>query len=107
MQLEDDDIRAVLARAEEIQSATTLGSLNSVEMEALIHAAEEVGLTRPAIERALRERLNLPLKPLSMGDLTFAKSADEKFYVAEIVAAAQDGYRVRFLRGGEHSGVVR
>jgi hypothetical protein len=103
MRLEDEDIRAVLARAEEIQSANPQGDGMSTELEAVIHAAEQVGLARPAVERALRERFNLPIRPLSVGDLAFAKSADGKYYVAEILSASPDGFRIRFLRGSEHT----
>src|SRR5688500_3488980 len=99
MSLGPDEIRTVLARAAEIQSATLI---NSVEMEAVIQAAEEVGIARPAIERALRERLNLPQKPPAVGELTFAKSADGKFYVAEIIGVSEHSYRVKFLKGSEH-----
>jgi hypothetical protein len=67
----DDELRAVLARADEIQNST---SLRQADLEAIIQAAEEVGIARSAIERAIRERLNLPLKPPAVGDLTFAKS---------------------------------
>lgn len=102
MHLEDDDIRAVLARAEEIQNSAAHG-VSSAELEAVIEAAEAVGLSRPAVERALRERLNLPSKPITAGDLAFARSADDKYYVAEILTASQEGYRVRFLRGSEHT----
>lgn len=99
MSLGPDEIRNVIARAEEIQSATPI---SSAEFEALIHAGEEVGIGRVAIERALRERLNLPKRPPAIGELTFAKSADGKFYVAEVVGVSDDIYRVRFLRGSEH-----
>jgi hypothetical protein len=103
MRLADDDVREVLARALEIQSTTLHGDAFHSELEAVIQAAEEVGIARAAVERALRERLNLPLKTPAAGDLTFAKSADDKYYVAEIVTATADGFRVRFLRGGEHT----
>jgi hypothetical protein len=99
MALAPDELRNVLARAEEIQSAS---SISTIELEAVIQAAEEVGIARSAIERALRERLHLPLRVPAVGELTFAKSADGKFYVAEIVSMSDDVFRVRFLRGGEH-----
>jgi hypothetical protein len=99
MALAPDELRNVLARAEEIQSAS---SISTIELEAVIQAAEEVGIARSAIERALRERLHLPLRVPEVGELAFAKSADGKFYVAEIVSMSDDVFRVRFLRGGEH-----
>src|SRR5262245_4607671 len=55
MRLADDDIREVLARAVEIQSTTLQGDALNAELEAVIQAAEEVGIARPAVERALRE----------------------------------------------------
>ena len=102
MRLTDDELRDVLTRAEEIQRASLHDAEVSAELEALIGAAEEVGLARAAVERALRERLALPAPPPAVGSLTFAKSADKKFYVAEVLSISTEGVRVRFLRGSEH-----
>lgn len=102
MRLTDDELRDVLARAEEIQRASRHGAEMTAELEAVIGAAEEVGLARPAVERALRERLALPAAPPAVGALTFARSADDKFYAAEVLSVSAEGVRVRFLRGSEH-----
>jgi hypothetical protein len=101
MRLTDDELRDVLERAEEIQRTSRRGADMNAELEAVIGAAEEVGITRAAVERALRERLNL-VSPPAIGDRVFAKSADGKYYVAEVVSTSGDDVRVRFLRGGEH-----
>ena len=101
MRLTDDELRDVLQRAEEIQHASRSEDEMHAELEAVIGAAEEVGLARSAVERALRERLNLVRTP-NVGALVFAKSADGKFYVAEVLSISPDGVRVRFLRGSEH-----
>lgn len=102
MQLSDDELRDVLTRAEEIQrNSRTADSMHS-EFEAVIGAGEAVGLSRPALERALRERLDLAVSPPEPGSLVFAQSADGKYYVAEVVDWAMDSVRVRFLRGSEH-----
>lgn len=69
----------------------------------MIQAAEEVGIPRAAVERALRERFGLPAQPPRAGALTFARSADGKYYVAEVLAATPDEVRVRYLRGSEHT----
>jgi hypothetical protein len=42
------------------------------------------------LERALRERLNL-VAPPAAGDRVFAKSADGKFYVADVVSISGAG----------------
>jgi hypothetical protein len=89
----------VLARAQEIQSHALP---DAMELEAVIQAAEQVGIPRNAVERALRERLNIPARAVVVGDLTFAKSADDRFYVAEVLSVSDTGFRVRFLRGSEH-----
>jgi hypothetical protein len=101
MRLTDEELREVLARAEEIERASRRGDAWNAELAAVIGAAEEVGLSRQAVERALAERLNLPAAPPAAGSLAWARSADGKFYVAEVVAASADDAQVRFLRGGE------
>lgn len=101
MRLTDDELRDVLERAEEIQLATRSGEEMRAELEVVIGAAEEVGLTRAAVERALRERLDLGPPP-TVGDRVFARSADGRYYVADVLSISGDDIRVRFLRGGEH-----
>ena len=99
MGLENEELRAVYARASEIENSTPA---SAADIETVIQAGVEAGIARSAIERALRERLNLPMRPPAAGDLAFAKSADDKLYVAEVLSLAEDHVRVRFLRGGEH-----
>lgn len=101
MRLTDDELRDVLARAEEIQQTTRRSAEMHAELEAVIGAAEEVGLTRTAVERALRERFDLAPPPV-VGDRVFARSADNKFHVADVLSISEHDIRVRFLRGGEH-----
>jgi hypothetical protein len=102
MRLTDEELRDVLARAEEIERTTRRGDAWNAELQAVIGAAEEVGLSRQAVERALAERLNLPASPPAAGSLAWARSADGRFYVAEVLSASDEGARVRFLRGSEH-----
>lgn len=101
MRLTDDQLRDVLARAKEIQRESRYGDEISVDLETVIGAAEEMGLTRPVVERALRERLALSAPP-RVGELTFAQSEDGKFYVARVLSISTEGADVRFLSGSEH-----
>jgi hypothetical protein len=101
MPLTDDELREVFARAEEIQRSSLPGGM-SAEIEAVIGAGEEVGLARSAIERALRERQGFVASPPAVGSLVFARSADDKFHVAEVLSVSSDDIRVRFLQGSEH-----
>jgi hypothetical protein len=102
MRLTDSELRDVLARADEIQRASRQGDEWNAELAAVISAAEEVGLSRNAVVRALNERFSISPTPPGVGSLTWAQSADGKFYVAEVLSATEEGARVRFLRGGEH-----
>jgi len=102
--LSDQELRDVLARAEEIQKNSRNADYMRAEMEAVIGAGEAVGLNRPAVERALRERLELGvIVPPDVGSLVFAQSADGKYYVAEVLSVRDDAVRVRFLRGSQHN----
>jgi hypothetical protein len=102
MRLSDEELRDVLARAEEIQRTDRSGDEWNAEVAAVVGAAEEVGLSRQAVERALNERLKLFAAPPVAGTLVWAQSADGKFYVAEVVSTSNEGARVRYLRGAEH-----
>ena len=102
MRLTDAELQDVLARAEEIQRTARHGPEWNSEMAAVISAAEEVGFSRRAVERALSERLKLPTQPV-VGSLTWARSADGKSYVAEVLSTSDEGAQVRFLGGSEHN----
>lgn len=102
MRLTDEELREVLARAEEIERVSRAGSEWSAEVAAVVGAGEEVGLSRGAVERALTERLDRPIAPPSPGSLAWAQSADGNAYIAEVLSLSGTGARVRFLRGSEH-----
>ena len=103
MRLTDEQLRDVLSRAEEIQSSSRSGPEADAEREAVIQAGMAVGLQRTAVERALREQFRAPLAPPAPGELVFAQSADDKYYVAEVLSTTPESARVRFLWGSEHT----
>jgi hypothetical protein len=92
-------MRLVLERAAQLEQ---LAPLSPADIETLLQAADETGIPRAAVERALRERYATPRFTPVVGSLVFAPSADRNAYVAEVIAASEHGYTVRFLRGGEH-----
>lgn len=98
-ELSQEELREVLARAEEIHSRT----LESGGAEAIIVAAEEAGLPREAIEKALEERFGASRAPSKPGELVFAESADGMYYVAEVLSADESETRVKYLKGGERT----
>lgn len=94
-----DQIREVLARAEAIQARQSLRLDDSAEVEALVSAASEAGLSRDAVLQALRERLQAAAPP-EPGETAFAKSADGHSYLAEVVEVKDHSVKVAFLGGG-------
>lgn len=102
MRLSDDELKAVLARAEEIERASPRAQALRAELEAVVGAGEAVGLSRSAVERAFLERTGIGVEPPGPGSLAFAESADGKYYAAEVLAVEPGAIHVRFLRGGEH-----
>lgn len=103
MRLSDEELRDVLTRAEEIERGTRTADMMQAEFEAVIGAGEAVGLSRVALERALRERVELAAAAPTVGARVFAQSADGKFYVANVLSADAHSVRVQFLRGSEHT----
>ena len=97
MRLTNNEMRAVLERAAEIQRDE-----RDFELTDVVSAAEEAGLSRQAVERALSERLNISLTPPAVGEMAWAKSVDGKFYLAKVMSLSDDGVNVRFLRGSQH-----
>lgn len=92
--LTDNEIREVLARAEEIHGAGPATDLANV-----LQAAQEAGLPREAVEQALRERADVGFDP-EVGELVFAKSTDGKYYAARVLALEDSFCEVRFCKGG-------
>ncbi len=98
--LTPEAVRSVLARAEEIQlqaGATT----SQDEIELVVRAATEAGLSEAAVMQALRERLSLVSDTLAPGHRVFAKSADGYFYPALIDSVHEMTATVKFIAGGE------
>ena len=94
------ELREVLERAAELEQAAPLGP---ADVDVLFQAADEVGIPRAAVERALREiHTTLPAPP-TVGQLVFARSADDLYYAAEVTEAHDGRFKVRFLRGGENT----
>jgi hypothetical protein len=98
--MDSEDLRAVLARAAEIESGRRLALQAGDEVEDVVRAAEEVGLPRDAVMQALRERL-AHLQPPEVGELVYAQSADGRFYPARLVSAEPGLLRVRYLKGSD------
>ncbi len=96
--LSEEQLRDVLARAEEIQQGHGANSYAAV-----LTAAQEAGLSKDAVTKALQERLGLLGAPPSKGELIFAKGTQNRFFAAEVLEQNEQTYRVRFLNGGEHT----
>jgi hypothetical protein len=102
MPLSEDDVNAVLLRADQIQRAAVRGA-NEAEIQRFIERAEASGYSKAAVLQALRERFGVAAAPVATGDRVFARSSDGKYHVATVVSNAPGETRVRYLRGTEQS----
>ena len=57
--LTEEQIRDALSRAEELHLRSALASDNDPAIESVLNAAEEMGLPREAMLKALQERLGI------------------------------------------------
>lgn len=99
--MEQDRLRAVLQRAEEIQIQQSVELHARGETNQLIEAAVEAGLSREAVEQALRERIAIEHQSLQPGELVFAPSGDGFLYAAKVVSLEEGVAVVRFLSGSD------
>lgn len=91
----------VLQRAEAIEREQF--GANRSDTDALVAAAVEAGLSREAVEQALREHLALRETCLSVDELVFAPSADGFLYIARVTSIDGAIVRVRFVSGAEQA----
>lgn len=98
--MNEHEIRSLLLRAEEIQRQAEIDVADDAEIDQIVAAAEEAGLSREAGLRALQERLRETAPP-NVGEMVMAKSHDQRYYPAEVVGILRDQVRVRYLSGGE------
>jgi len=82
--MDDERFRAVLQRAEEIQAQNAATVIVTEDMNTMVDAAVEAGLSREAVSQALQERLSLETVTHTIGELVFALSADGFSYPARI-----------------------
>lgn len=97
--MDKEDIGLVLQRAEAIEREQT--DTSASDAEALVAAAVEAGLSREAVEQALREHLALQETSLAVDDLVFAPSTDRCLYVARVIRIDGDLIDVSFVSGSE------
>ncbi|AIE84434.1 hypothetical protein [Fimbriimonas ginsengisoli] len=98
--LTETQVHDVIIRAGEIEQRLRSGA-NTSELENVLAAAQEAGLSREAVLQAMQEHLDLLGEPPKEGDLVFAKSTDGKFYAAKLLQVGKGAPRVCFLNGGE------
>ncbi len=99
MPLSNDDVNAVLLRADQIQRAELRGA-DEAEIQRFVERAEASGYSKTAVLQALRERF-VATAPVAVGDRVFAKSSDNKYHIATVASRGQGETRVSYLRGGE------
>lgn len=99
--MDHEQIRQLLTRAQEIQTHQLTGDEAEAELEQVVAAATETGLSREAVMQALRERTNLADRPIEHNALVFAPGAGKHLYVAQVKSVDEGLVSVKFLSGGE------
>ena len=104
MPLSDDDVNAVLLRADQIQRAAVRGA-NEAEVRRFVEKAEASGYSREAVLQALRERFGVTSLPVAAGDRVFARTSDGKFRAATVVSpdTGHGELRIRHFLGTEQT----
>ncbi len=100
--MEQQEIREILQRAEEIEQQRSYSLGDSPAENQIVAAAMEAGLSREAITQAVQERMAINSVSREVGELVFALSADGYCYPARIRAINGDVIEVTFLNGFEH-----
>jgi hypothetical protein len=100
MPLNDDDVNAVLLRADQIQRAGTRGA-SEVDYQRFIEKAEASGYSKTAVQQALRERFGFSAAPVAVGDRVFALSSEGRYHPARVLSQSPNGIRVQFMMGSE------
>lgn len=101
-ELDQGELKEILARAHEIATQSSLLLEPRPDLEEVVRAAEEAGISRDATLQALRERMQAPLAPQD-GAPVFAKSGDNAFYAAQVIGSEGRRVTLRFLSGADHT----
>jgi hypothetical protein len=102
LRLTDEELRQTLDRARQIATAGDATALVPAEAEEYVRAAEELGVPREALVQALRER-QLLRGAFDPGDLVFAPSMNQFWYVARVAKIDGGVATVDFVGGSEHT----
>jgi len=99
--MDHDQIRQLLTRAQEIQHQQLTGDEAETEVDMIVAAAQETGLSREAVMQALRERTNLAERPVEAETLVFALGGGKHFHAAKVRRVEDGLVTVKFLSGAE------
>lgn len=103
LQFSEEELGATIQRAREIAEQSQTLSVPSSDVEALLSAAEEMGIPRSASLQALKERGLVAEQAWEVDQQVFAPSADGNWYAATLATVDEHTATVRFLGGGERT----
>ena len=101
--MDKNEIRQLLTRAQEIQTQQLTGQEAETEVDMIVSAAQETGLSREAVMQALRERTNLSDRPVEAESLVFALGGGKHYHAAKVRRVEDGLVTVKFLSGAEVS----
>jgi len=99
--MDHEQIRQLLTRAQEIESQQSAGNSEQAEIEQIVTAAEESGLSRESVMRALRERVNSGDRPLAPETIVLARGGGRHYHFAKVRSVENGLASLEFLSGPE------
>lgn len=99
--MNQETIRSILLRAEEIDRDSKLDPQTDPRYVGLVEAASEAGINKDSVIQALRERVSILEAEPEVGDLIFAMSVDGDYHLAKFLGESGEYTSVEFYGGGK------
>lgn len=98
--LNQETIRTILLRAQEIDRESHVDPQNDPKFASLVSAADEAGINKDSVIQALRERVAILSAEPEIGDKVFALSVDGDYHLAKFLGESGEYSSVEFYGGG-------
>lgn len=98
--MNQEAIRSILVRAEEIDREARIDPQSDPRFADLVSAASEAGINKDSVIQALRERIAVLVAEPEVGDMVFALSVDGDYHLAKFLGESGNYAEVEFYGGG-------
>jgi hypothetical protein len=100
MNMNQETIRSILLRAEELDRESRTDPHSDPRYADLVSAAAEAGINKDSVIQALRERIAILASEPGVGDMVFALSLDGDYHLAKFLGESGEYSSVEFYGGG-------